>query len=109
MADGSDIRITLADGAIADYVPRIIATLETLAHYPAAALIDCYNRECSTYAERDADQDWFDTLEIYSVSIHGCDGVLYSNINSGDAYLLDAYLTIQFEDDKLRTMRFGMT
>ena len=109
VADGSNIRITLADGAIADYVPRIIATLKTLAQYPAAALIDCYNRECSAYVERGADQDWFDMLEIYSVSIHGCDGVLYSNINSGDAYLLDAYLSIQFEDDKLRSMRFGMT
>ena len=65
-------------------------------------LIDFYNSELSDYLGEQANDDWYDTLEIFSVQITvGKNGKLFADISAGDEFMSDHILDIQTEEERI--------
>lgn len=70
-------------------------------------LIEFYNKEVSKYSEEVANDDWYDTLEIFSVRIIiGQNGILHSEISSGDDFSPDHILDIETQNEAITEMNY---
>ena len=65
-----------------------------------AALINYYNEHCGAYTP-EADDNWYNTLEVYSGSIWvGGEGIS-AHISAGDIFTPDHLLEIDFDDKEI--------
>ncbi len=65
-------------------------------------LIKFYNSEMGEYTEETADEDWFDTLEIYCARVYvEKSGKLSAEISIGDDFLPDHILDIEIEEREI--------
>ncbi|WP_460485820.1 hypothetical protein [Capnocytophaga sp. HP1101] len=63
-------------------------------------LIDYYNEHCTEYTPK-ADDNWYDTLEVYSGSMWvGKEGIA-AHISGGDIYTIDHLMEIDFDDKQI--------
>ena len=70
-------------------------------------LIEFYNSELGKYTNDIANQDWFDTLEIYRTTIIlGKNGKLFAEISGGDSFMSDHILDIETEGKEIIEMRY---
>ena len=70
-------------------------------------LIEFYNSEVSEWAGTTANDDWYDTLEIFGVRvIVGVNGNLYSEISCGDDNSQDHILDIEIENETITSMNY---
>jgi hypothetical protein len=68
-------------------------------------LIKYFNKNMQM--EEKADNDWYEELELYSVSVTITkDGKLYSDISCGDNYFDDHILDIEFDNKKIDSMNY---
>lgn len=70
-------------------------------------LIEFYNNELSEDSGEVANNDWYDTLEIYSARIIvGQNGNLYAEISGGDDFSQDHILDIEIENETITGMNY---
>ena len=70
-------------------------------------LVEFYNTELSEDMDEVADDDWFDTLELYRVRIIvGQNGYLYSEISGGDDFWQDHILDIETSGKTISSMSY---
>ena len=70
-------------------------------------LVAFYNTELSECADEVADDDWFDTLELYGVRIIiGQNRSLFSEISGGDDFCQDHILDIETSDKTISSMSY---
>lgn len=61
-----------------------------------------YNKELSEETDEKAGNDWYDTLEVYSVHIGIAEnGKLFAEISIGDDFVFDPILDIKMEERKI--------
>jgi len=89
-----------------DYITKIIKYISWLGNC-RNVLIKFYNSELNEQTEETANEDWFDTLEIFSVRIIiGQNGKLFSEISAGDEFMSDHILDIETEEQKITQMNY---
>ncbi|MCL2313206.1 MAG: hypothetical protein FWC41_12130 [Firmicutes bacterium] len=89
-----------------DYADKIIDYIYWLGDCKNK-LIEFYNSEVSKWTDETADDDWYDTLEIYGVRvIVGVNGNLYSEISCGDDNSQDHILDIEIENETITSMNY---
>lgn len=106
---------TLKDGKIEIYLPdrpietcadRIIKYIAWLSDCKSE-LIDFYNHQNNSCAVGQADEDWYDTLEIFSVSITmGQSTDIFADISVGDDLSPDHILDIETTNQTITTMSY---
>lgn len=70
-------------------------------------LIEFYNSELSEDMDEIANEDWYDTLEIFSARIIvGENGKLFAEVSVGDEFMSDHILDIETEEMKIITMGY---
>ncbi len=70
-------------------------------------LIEFYNSELSKHTNSLANEDWYDTLDIFSTRvIVGQNGKLFSEISGGDEFMSDHILDIETEEQKITKMSY---
>lgn len=69
-------------------------------------LINYYNEQEISIFEEKADEDWFDTLEVYSISLELNGGEIYSDISCGDELFSDHILEIGFKGEEVVSMSY---
>ena len=65
-----------------------------------AALINYYNEHCGAYTP-EADDNWYNTLEVYSGSIWVGGKEISAHISAGDIFTSDHLLEIDFDDKEI--------
>lgn len=97
----TDFRVFVhKDYALEKEFNRLLAYLNWLAD-AKETLIAYYNKEFSSYLEMEANQDWYDTLEVYSAEVGIMKGGrCFANIGAGDNYISDHILDIEFSEDE---------
>ncbi len=89
-----------------DYADKIIGYIYWLGDCKNE-LIEFYNSELSEYTEETANDDWYDTLEIFSARIIvGQNGNLYAEISGGDDFSQDHILDIEIENETITSMNY---
>ncbi|MDR2861563.1 MAG: hypothetical protein LBV07_03320 [Syntrophobacterales bacterium] len=89
-----------------DYASKIIGYIYWLSGCKSE-LKNFYNAEMSEYTEEKANDDWYDTLEIFSVKIIvGMNGSLYSEISCGDNISQYHILDIETENETITSMNY---
>ena len=91
---------------IEDYIEKIIDYIFWLGDCKKE-LIKFYNKELSEETDEKADNDWYDTLEVYSVNIGIAEnGKLFAEISVGDDFASDHILDIEIEEQKITEMNY---
>lgn len=91
---------------IEDYASKIIDYIFWLGDCKSE-LIAFYNSELSEDIQEDANDDWYDTFEVFGVRvIVGQNGNLYAEISIGDDLVPDHILDIEIEEQKLTGMNY---
>jgi hypothetical protein len=105
MFDSEPLRIELYKKfLLSDYIIQINGYIHWLGEGCKRKLIDCFNRNM-TFVEEKADDEWYETLEIYGVSITiPKTEKLCAIVTCGDNIVRDHILDIGTEDDKICTM-----
>ena len=89
-----------------DYINKIIKYISWLGNC-RNKLIEFYNSELNEHTDETADEDWFDTLEIFSARIIvGKNEKLFAEISGGDEFMSDHILDIETEEQKITEMRY---
>ncbi|MDC1162099.1 hypothetical protein OAT18_01520 [Tenacibaculum sp.] len=89
-----------------DYIARIIEYIYWLGSCKNV-LIEFYNSEISEHICETANEDWYDTLDIFSTRIIiGQNGKLFSEISGGDEFMADHILDIETEEKKITEMSY---
>ena len=89
-----------------DYADKIIDYIYWLGDC-RNRLIEFYNSEVSEWSDETANDDWYDTLEIFGVNIIvGVNGNLYSEISCGDDNAQDHILDIETESETITSMNY---
>lgn len=110
---GSEVEIFIhADEPATPYLARVAEMVRRLADYPAEKLMAAYNdspclalaQSFDAYRDKQADEDWFDALEVYSLVFDCGGGRIVTTVTAGDVYLGDAYLMVEFADETLQTV-----
>ena len=94
------------DHKFEDFTDKIIDYIYWLGNCKKE-LVTFYNTELSEYTDEVADDDWFDTLELYGVRIIiGQNGNLYSEISGGDDFWQDHILDIETSGKTISSMSY---
>lgn len=89
-----------------DYKVKIIEYISWLGSC-RNVLIEFYNLELSEHIDEIANEDWYDTLEVFSVRIIvGQNGKLFAEISGGDQFMSDHILDIETEEQKITEMSY---
>ncbi len=89
-----------------DYIAKIIEYISWLGDC-RNPLIEFYNSELSGYTNDFANEDWYDTLDIFSTRVLvGQNGKLFSEISGGDEFMSDHILDIEIEERKITEMSY---
>lgn len=104
--DGEAVRITLWKQELAAVIPTITDIIYRLAEYPPEKLIAAYNNgEClkyvQEYMDKEANQEWFDTLGTPSVTFDCYGEKIITRIYTEDILVPALELEIEFTDSSL--------
>lgn len=70
-------------------------------------LISFYNTNFQETDKHDAHTDWYDALDIYSLTVYvGLIGNLYAEISVGDYWVRDHILNMKIKHDKISDMNY---
>ena len=70
-------------------------------------LIEFYNSEMSEQIGETANEDWYDTMEVFNLRIIvGKNGKLFAEISGGDELMSDHILDIETEENKIIEMNY---
>lgn len=89
-----------------DYNTRIIDYISWLGN-SKSDLITFYNLKLSEHTQETADEDWYDTLEVFNTRIIvGQNGKLFAEISVGDDFMSDHILDIEIEEKQITDMSY---
>jgi hypothetical protein len=103
--DNEPLKIKLyKDFTLSEYINQINSYIHWLGGDCRMKLINYFNKNM-TFSEEKADNEWYETLEIYSVSIILTKNEkLCATIACGDNIFMDHILDIEIEEDKILSM-----
>ncbi|SHF24388.1 hypothetical protein [Pedobacter caeni] len=105
LKDGK-IEIYLPDRPVEIYADRIIKYIVWLSDCKSE-LIHFYNHQNNSCAEGQADEDWYDTLEIFSVRVTiGQSTDIFADISVGDDLSPDHILDIETTNQTITAMSY---
>ena len=94
------------DFNLSEYITQINEYIHWLGGDCKDELIHYFNREMTFIDER-ADNEWYETLEIYRVSIKITQNkILVADITCGDNILLDHILEVEIEGNEIFSMNY---
>jgi len=94
------------DHKFEDFTDKIIDYIDWLCNCKKE-LVAFYNTELSGDTDEVADDDWYDTLDLYGVRIIiGQNGNLYSEISGGDDFCQDHILDIETSGKTISSMSY---
>jgi hypothetical protein len=93
---------------LSQYISKINEYLQWLGWNCKNALLKYYNGNIAEWTEGTANNDWYEEMEIYSVSIiiDKDNGNIFSEISCGDNISEDHILDIEFENEKINSMNY---
>jgi hypothetical protein len=93
---------------LSQYISKINEYLQWLGWNCKNTLIKYYNENMAEWTEETANNDWYEEMEIYSVSIiiNKDNGNIFAEISCGDNIAEDHILDIEFTGEKINSMNY---
>ncbi|TPN85253.1 hypothetical protein [Aquimarina algicola] len=100
------IEFHLGNHELENYIDDIIKKLEWLSDCKEE-LICYYNRHLAQYTNKQANENWYHTLEVLSLKVTiGESGNIFADISCGEDYMLDHILDVETNEREIYDMRF---